>query len=94
MHKWWFPVVFRCTDDLTLLQQFAIRPTLRNHNVLTRDGIIKLVASVVGPGHEVDLKNYDLLILVEVYKVSITPSSKIRSSTEADQLTRTSAASA
>lgn len=51
------------------LSQFAIRPTLRNHNVLTRDGIIKQVASIVGPGHEVDLRNYDLLIVVEVFKV-------------------------
>lgn len=49
--------------------QFAIRPTLRNHNILTRDSIIKQVASLVGPGHIVDLKNYDLLIVVEVYQV-------------------------
>ena len=49
--------------------QFAIRPTIRNHNVLSRDTIIKQVASLVGHGHEVDLKNYDLLIVVEIYKV-------------------------
>nr|POE93228.1 uncharacterized protein c25h2.10c [Quercus suber] len=54
-------------DDLRV--QFAIRPTLRNHNVLTRDSVIKQVASIVGPGHAVDLKNYDLLIVVEVYQV-------------------------
>jgi tRNA acetyltransferase TAN1 len=30
--------------------------------------VIKLVAQVVGPGHKVNLKQYDLLILVEVYK--------------------------
>lgn len=37
--------------------------------------MIKQVASAVGPGHQVDLKNYDLLILVELYKVqySMTP---------------------
>ncbi|CZT18669.1 related to P.falciparum dihydropteroate synthase [Ramularia collo-cygni] len=49
-------------------RKFAIRPTLRNHNILSRDSIIKQVASLVGPGHEVDLKNYELLIMVEVYQ--------------------------
>jgi hypothetical protein len=33
--------------------------------------VIRQVASIVGPGHSVDLKNYDLLILVEVLKVSL-----------------------
>lgn len=42
---------------------------MRNHNILKRDGIIQQVAKAVGPGHKVDLKNYDLLILVEVYTV-------------------------
>jgi len=49
-------------------RKFAIRPTLRNHSILSRDSIIKQVASMVGPGHVVDLKNYDLLIVVEVYQ--------------------------
>lgn len=49
--------------------QFAIRVNIRNHDVLKRDDIIRQVASVVGPGHKVDLKNYDLLILIELYKV-------------------------
>lgn len=31
--------------------------------------VIKKVAAAVGPGHKVDLKSYDLLILVEIYKV-------------------------
>jgi len=47
---------------------FAIRPSLRNHDVLTRDIIIETVARCVGRGHRVDLRNYDVLILVEVYK--------------------------
>lgn len=55
---------------LTLFGQFAIRPTLRNHNILARDSVIKQVASIVGPGHQVDLKNYELLVVVEVYQVS------------------------
>lgn len=55
-------------------EQFAIRPTLRNHNVLSRDIIIKQVATIVGPGHKVDLQNYDRLIIVEVYQVSQVPS--------------------
>ncbi|KAI7088475.1 hypothetical protein KC356_g3266 [Hortaea werneckii] len=49
-------------------RKFAIRPTLRNHSILSRDSIIKQVASIVGPGHVVDLKNYELLIVVEVYQ--------------------------
>ena len=49
--------------------QFAIRPTIRNHRDLKRDDVIKTVAAAVGPGHKVDLKGYDLLILVEIYKV-------------------------
>ncbi|KAF8443346.1 hypothetical protein BGX38DRAFT_1120220 [Terfezia claveryi] len=48
--------------------RFAIRPSLRHHDVLTRDVIIKTVARCVGLQHKVDLKNYDVLILVEVYK--------------------------
>ncbi|KAI6801276.1 hypothetical protein KC361_g1892 [Hortaea werneckii] len=49
-------------------RKFAIRPTLRNHSILSRDSIIKQVASIVGPGHVVDLKKYELLIVVEVYQ--------------------------
>jgi tRNA acetyltransferase TAN1 len=49
-------------------KKFAIRPTIRNNNQLDRDTVIKTIASAVGQGHSVDLKNYDLLILVEVYR--------------------------
>ncbi|KAF4556319.1 tRNA acetyltransferase TAN1-like protein [Elsinoe fawcettii] len=49
-------------------KKFAIRPTIRNHNKLNRDTIIKKVASLVGSKHSVDLKNYDALILVNVLK--------------------------
>jgi tRNA acetyltransferase TAN1 len=49
-------------------KQFAIRPNIRNNSVLTRDLVIQLVAQAVGPGHKVDLKQFDVLILVEVYK--------------------------
>lgn len=51
-------------------QQFAIRPNVRNHKTMTRDTIIRTVAAAVGQGHSVDLKNYDLLILVDIYKAS------------------------
>lgn len=37
---------------------------------MNRDEIIKTVARIVGPDHKVDLKNYDLLIIVEVFRVS------------------------
>ncbi|KAI4135658.1 MAG: hypothetical protein LQ347_000468 [Umbilicaria vellea] len=49
-------------------RKFAIRTTIRNHSTLKRDGVIKQVADAVGPSHAVDLKNYDLLIIVEIYK--------------------------
>lgn len=53
--------------------QFAIRPVLRNHNILDRDEIIRTVAHTVSKadGHRVDLKQYDKIILVECFKVSI-----------------------
>ena len=51
-------------------RKFAIRPTRRNHNVMKRDEIIRQIASAVGPRHSVDLKHYDYLILVDVYRVS------------------------
>jgi tRNA acetyltransferase TAN1 len=54
---------------LTLFLKFAIRPSIRNNKELTRDEVIRSVASIVGPGHKVDLHDYDLLILVEIYKV-------------------------
>lgn len=40
--------------------------------------MIKQVASIVGPGHQVDLKNYELLIIVEVYQVSLHAASAIQ----------------
>ncbi|KAI9801232.1 MAG: hypothetical protein M1825_003506 [Sarcosagium campestre] len=49
-------------------KKFAVRPTIRNHGTLKRDAVINIVAASVGPGHHVDLKNYDLIILVEIYK--------------------------
>ncbi|KAI9773328.1 MAG: hypothetical protein M1840_007543 [Geoglossum simile] len=49
-------------------KKFAIRTNIRNHNTLTRDAIIKQVAEMIGPGHKVNLKNYDLLVLVEVFQ--------------------------
>ncbi|THX68927.1 hypothetical protein D6D04_10439 [Aureobasidium pullulans] len=48
-------------------RKFAIRPTIRNHNVMKRMDIIQNIAHTVGPGHQVDLKKPDLLIMVEVY---------------------------
>lgn len=45
---------------------------MRNHNILSRDDVIKTVADLVSKtdGHTVDLKKYDKLIIVECYKVS------------------------
>ncbi|MCJ1354743.1 MAG: hypothetical protein MMC33_004732 [Icmadophila ericetorum] len=55
-------------QDGAISKKFAIRTTIRNHGSLTRDIVIKQVADTVGPPHTVDLKNYDLLILVEIYR--------------------------
>ncbi|KAK5686156.1 hypothetical protein LTS10_002270 [Elasticomyces elasticus] len=49
-------------------KKYAIRPNLRNHTTLKRDAVIKQIAAMVGPGHVVDLKNYELLIIVEIYQ--------------------------
>ncbi|KAL0638091.1 hypothetical protein Q9L58_002871 [Maublancomyces gigas] len=48
--------------------KFCIRPTTRQHNVLDRDQVIKVVADIVGPKHKVDINNHDVLILVDIYK--------------------------
>ena len=36
---------------------------------MKRDDVIKQVADAVGSRHKVDLTNYDLLILVDIYRV-------------------------
>ncbi|EXJ88936.1 hypothetical protein A1O3_02000 [Capronia epimyces CBS 606.96] len=52
--------------------KFAIRPTIRNNNKLDRDLVIRTVAdkiSALGQGkHTVDLKGYDKVVLVDVYR--------------------------
>ncbi|KAI9882151.1 MAG: hypothetical protein M1823_006107, partial [Watsoniomyces obsoletus] len=49
-------------------KKFAIRPTIRSSNQMKRDAVIQTVAAAVGPKHQVDLKNYDRCILVEIFK--------------------------
>ncbi|KAH7558238.1 hypothetical protein BM1_05510 [Bipolaris maydis] len=49
-------------------KKFAIRPSIRNNKEFLRDDVIKTIAATVGPGHKVDLKAYDLLIIVEIYQ--------------------------
>ncbi|KAL8689634.1 MAG: hypothetical protein Q9218_004735 [Villophora microphyllina] len=56
-------------------RQFAIRTTIRNNHAMKRDDIIKRVADLVGGPHTVDLNNYNQLILVDVYRVSASPTS-------------------
>ncbi|KAI1625547.1 hypothetical protein EDD37DRAFT_308228 [Exophiala viscosa] len=52
--------------------KFAIRPTIRNNNKLDRDQVIRVVADKIGAHgqgkHTVDLKGYDKLVLVDVYR--------------------------
>ncbi|OJJ51611.1 hypothetical protein ASPZODRAFT_148867 [Penicilliopsis zonata CBS 506.65] len=47
-------------------RKYAIRPSIRGKSKFDRDGVIKTVADAVGPEHPVDLKNYDLVILVDI----------------------------
>ncbi|KAL4918547.1 hypothetical protein BDW62DRAFT_210392 [Aspergillus aurantiobrunneus] len=47
-------------------KKYAIRPSVRGNKKFNRDVIIKTVADIVGPEHPVDLKNYDLIILVDI----------------------------
>lgn len=37
---------------------------------MKRDDVIKRVADLVGKSHTVDLKHYDRLILIDIYRVS------------------------
>ncbi|KAJ9637994.1 hypothetical protein H2204_004584 [Knufia peltigerae] len=52
--------------------KFAIRPTIRNNDKLNRDDVIRMVAdriAALGAGrHSVDLKGYDKLVLIDVYR--------------------------
>lgn len=47
---------------------YAIRPSLRNHNLLKRDDVIHRIASLVDPRHKVSLGNPDKVILVDIYQ--------------------------
>ena len=62
----------RTFDPLTPLQ-YAIRPTIRNHNTLNRDVVIKQIASSIGDVHKVNLTKPDKVILVEIYQVCYYP---------------------
>lgn len=62
------------SPSLTIWWQFAIRTTIRNHHAMKSDDVIKRVADLVGQPHTVDLKKYDRLVLVDVYRVSIKTS--------------------
>ena len=58
--------------------KFAVRPTRRNHNIMKRDDIIKQIARAVGRDHKVDLKGYDRLILIDVYRVGCARSAGLQ----------------
>ncbi|KAG7006146.1 hypothetical protein G7Y79_00016g041310 [Physcia stellaris] len=55
------------SGDVTA-KKFAIRTTIRNNSTMKRDDVIKQVADAVGTRHSVDLTNYDLLIIVDIYR--------------------------
>ena len=74
-------------------KKYAIRPTIRNNELLKRDKVIKMVADIVGPEHPVDLSKYELLILVDVYRVSQNVCCNLTIFNQADDSLRMSAAS-
>lgn len=53
--------------------KFAIQVAKRNFNVIPKSEIIQTIAECVGRdhGHQVDLKDYDKLIMVECYKSNL-----------------------
>jgi hypothetical protein len=53
--------------------QYAIRPSIRNHNTLHRSDVIKQTASLVADSHKVDLTKPDKVIIVDVFQVRIFP---------------------
>jgi tRNA acetyltransferase TAN1 len=55
--------------------QYAIRHTVRNHNVFKSDYVIKKIAEMIDPKHKVNLTNPDKVILVEVFQVRNLPPS-------------------
>lgn len=55
-------------------KKYAIRPSVRSNKKFNRDVVIKTIAGVVGPEHPVDLKNYDLIILVDIVQNLISMS--------------------
>lgn len=60
------PATFKTDTSIT----FRIEPSFRSHNILNRDIIIPVIAEAItdlGP-HKVDLKDYEVLVMVEVIK--------------------------
>src|SRR5579859_6077198 len=57
--------------------KYAIHPNSRDNTSLNRDSIIQVIGSVIGRGHPVDLKGYDVMILVETVR-NITGMSIVR----------------
>lgn len=49
---------------------YAIRPNARDNTSMNPDAVIHIVGSIIGREHIVDLKGYDVLVLVETVKVS------------------------
>lgn len=52
-----------------MMPKFAIRPSIRNHNTLKRDDVIKRIANMVDPQHKVNLGAPDKVILIDIYQV-------------------------
>ena len=55
---------------MNVVMQFAIRPTVRNHNKLKRDVVINTVAGLINNDrHKVNLSAPDRVVLVDLYQV-------------------------
>ncbi|KAF3763755.1 hypothetical protein M406DRAFT_262840 [Cryphonectria parasitica EP155] len=64
-------------DGETQPATFAIRPSIRNHNTLKRDDVIKQIANMVDPQHKVNLGAPHKVILLDIYQtvcgISVVP---------------------
>ncbi|KAJ3307196.1 THUMP domain-containing protein 1, partial [Blyttiomyces sp. JEL0837] len=60
------PNYFHKSDDSSL--KYSVIFNRRNNDKITREELIPQLANLVGDRHKVDLKNPDIVILVEVFK--------------------------
>jgi len=58
----------RSTNPEIAACSYAIRPTIRNHNTLSRGEVINQVAALIGEKHPVNLTKPDKVIIIEIFQ--------------------------